>query len=102
MKCPHCGETMHCFREVKQCMINESFDRAYLQKEIKKAIDSAIRSCFSENLEKYTERAIEKRCRDWTSDRAIKDAIQTAAAQALLGNIHIQLRERAAKTKEND
>lgn len=101
MKCPYCGETMHCFREVKQAMANEGFNKAYLQEEIRKAIDSAIRSCFSENLEKYTERAIEMRCRDWTNDRVIKDAIQAAAAQALLDSIHIQLRGRATKTKED-
>lgn len=102
MKCPHCGETMHCFREVKQAMANDGFDKAYLQEEIRKAIDSAIRSCFNENLEKYTKRAIEMRCRDWDNDRTIKAAIQAAAAQALLDSIRIQLRGRPVKTKEDD
>ena len=93
MKCPYCGETMNCFREVKQIMANEGFDKDYLQAQIKQTIDAAVKSCFSENLKTYTEKAIRARCNDWSNDRVIKDAIREAVGSILLNRVQIRLRE---------
>lgn len=91
MKCPHCGETMNCYREVKQALANAGIDKDYLQEQVTQTIEAAVKSCFSENLEKYAEKAIRARCNDWSNDRVIKDAIQAAVGQVLLNSIQIKL-----------
>jgi len=82
---------MNCYREVKQAMANEGFDKTYLQEQIIEAISSAVKSCFSENIEKYTEAAIRAKCNDYRNDRLIADEIQKAVGKVLLGRVQVRL-----------
>ena len=93
MKCEHCGHTIHAFKEIKQAMANEGFDREYLMAEIKTTIDAAVRSAVSKAIEPTIAAEMKQRINGYLYDKTISDAIKLAIGEAMREQFVVSLRK---------
>ena len=93
MKCENCGCEVHAYKEIKQAMLNEGFDREYLRNEIDAVVSAAVNSAAGDAVARLVPEMIKKKINDWMYTPTLKNAVKEVVAESLKNQIEVTVKK---------